>query len=245
MYVAERALNRELTKTNHELRNQLHLSQKKFLDFTSMPDQDLEKIFPAETFQEVLKVNRENSFLREKLNRFLGKPDVSATRVVSRESNDEARIPVPRLGLPAPKTSKMWAGGLSKSPLVPSISREIAMKLVLHEVKRLSGSFVALKQNEDFMRSQLAEECAQNEQITLALDILQERFLEKEKGLVSLHRILLDKFGKNKTNEIFQSLDRAGWCNLFSNSILQFIDPPTTAINDDLQESNVISRRKK
>jgi hypothetical protein len=72
----------------------------------------------------------------------------------------------------------------------------------------------------------LAEETQQNEQMTIALHLLQERFLEKERGLDALHKILLDHFGKDETRAIFQALDRSGWCNLFSNSMLQLIDPP-------------------
>ena len=72
----------------------------------------------------------------------------------------------------------------------------------------------------------LAAETQENEQVTMALHLLQERFLEKERGIDALHRILLDRFGKIETKNIFQALDRAGWCNLFSNSMLQLIDPP-------------------
>ena len=60
----------------------------------------------------------------------------------------------------------------------------------------------------------------------MALNLLQERFAEKEKGLTELHKIMLKLIGKVETKTIFNALDKAGWCNLFSNSILQFLDPP-------------------
>ena len=238
MLVAERALNRELKQTNHEIRKQLHHSQRKFLEHMNVPESEITQLISAEHLQDLLRVNRENSFLREKLNRFLQKPEVAATRVVIPDPRNEQgptvpnrsghfpAVPSPALNV-FPNPNKLRTlQNTGKVMRVPRVSKEIAMKLVLHEVKRLSSGYLDLKTHLEAMRAQLAEETAQNEHKCKALNLQQERFLEKEKGLQALHRILLERYGKVETDEIFKSLDRAGWCHLFSNSLLQLVDPP-------------------
>jgi hypothetical protein len=152
---------RELTKTNYDLRKQLYISQQKFMEYMNIPESELRPQFAQENLQDMLKVSRENSFLREKLNRYLGKPEVSATRVpvvepkVSTEIQKGKNITCRSKSPPNDRYKKLKIGRPSSASDVPVITRNIAMKLVLHEIKRLSSSFAQVKQDQEFLRSQV------------------------------------------------------------------------------------------
>lgn len=118
----------------------------------------------------------------------------------------------------------------NKAVKMPRVSREIAMKLVLHEVKRLSTGFVSAKVALETMQFHLAEETVLNEHKTIALNVQQERLMEKEQGLAALYKILLNRYGQKETGEILHELDMSEWCNLFANSSVQLVNPPDEAI---------------
>ena len=150
---------RELTKTNYELRKQLYASQQKFLEYINIPESELRPQLAQENLQDILKVSRENSFLREKMNLYFGKPEVSATRVPvdSKPVNGDDKL-VGRSRSKSPPNGqfrRLKVGRPSTTSDVPVITRSIAMKLVLHEIKRLGSSFVQVKQAQESLRSQV------------------------------------------------------------------------------------------
>jgi len=155
---------RELTRTNHELRKLVHAGQRKFLEHMNVAEADIAPLLSAENLNEVLKVNRENSFLREKLNRYLGKPEVSAPSPQAKlqakgMGEDNKRVPgvdakdAGEFKLMSPdKNKNKWNKAILPNRVVPLISRDTALKLVLHEVKRLSSSFVELKEQQSSLK---------------------------------------------------------------------------------------------
>ena len=152
-----------MTKTNHELRKLIHANQKKFLDHMNVAEADLPNLLSADHLNEILKVNRENSFLREKLNRCLGKQEIPSPSTGLK--NQHGTSSVPSKTSPLLNESKSdFSNRINKNPvknvhrtnkIVPTISRDIALKLVLHEVKRLSKSFIDLKDQNISLRNQV------------------------------------------------------------------------------------------
>jgi hypothetical protein len=128
-----------------------------------VPEADLHPMLSRENLQQFLKISRENSFLKEKLNLYLEKPEISATRVPSppidkkgsriRDTSD--RLTPPSLPLNERYRRLKIGPSPSRADVLPYISRNTAMMLVLHEIKRLSSSFSQVKQTQDTLRAQV------------------------------------------------------------------------------------------
>ena len=244
MLVAERALNRELKQTNYEVRNQLYYAQEKFLTHMNVDKEKIADLLKADQLQQLTDLRVENNFLREKLNKQLGKTEVSTG---GKRGYQDEYDPTgynkdgdfPTTGLPVgsnfnalPNPSIIRAqGNKNRLARIPRVSKEIAMKLVLAEVSRLSSGYITMKQQVDKFKRSLAEEVENNKANTMALHKQSEANLNKDRGLMALKKILFERYGKAETDALLHQLDINGWCDLFSNSFEQLVNPPTKIDN--------------
>ena len=88
-----------------------------------------------------------------------------------------------------------------------------------------------MKQQVDKFKRSLAEEVENNKANTMALHKQSEANLNKDRGLMALKKILFERYGKAETDALLHQLDINGWCDLFSNSFEQLVNPPTKIDN--------------
>ena len=242
MLVAERALNRELKQTNYEIRNQLHYAQEKFLTHMNVDKEKIADLLKADQLQQLTDLRVENNFLREKLNRQLGKTETSTggkpgyqqdhqPSGYDRDGRDVGKsvsgLPVGSNfnALPNPPVIRAQ-GNKNRLARIPRVSKQIAMRLVLAEVSRLSNGYITMKQQVDQLKKGLAEEIENNKSNAMALHKESQANLNKDRGLMALKKILLERYGKAETDAVLHQLDINGWCDLFGNSFDQLVNPP-------------------
>lgn len=224
-WVAERALNRELSWANHDLQQRFSELQWRLLEVAKVPPAERKQLVNAvllDREQEVAKSRKEVRVLREQvsaLEKYLHMPltDRPVVSPVGSKSDPATNSPdkyannsrsgnqfesETYLNDPPSNQSKVYR---QKFQIGNKMTKQDALQVVLSEMQHLKVQNLTLKEDNARKGSELAEESGQRYQMSLSLSVLQQRLLNKERRLDILQKELTKQIGSTEVAMILDS----------------------------------------
>mmetsp|Transcript_5904 Transcript_5904/g.9596 ORF Transcript_5904/g.9596 Transcript_5904/m.9596 type:complete len:1696 (-) Transcript_5904:1751-6838(-) len=228
-WVAERALNRELSWANHDLQQRFSDLQWRLLEVAKVPPAERKQLVNAvllDREQEVAKSRKEVRVLREQvamLEKYLTmplteRPTLSPAKggssdpaTNSPDDRNEHPFGGHKMHLesvggahqdPASNQSKFYR---QKFQIGNKMTKQDALQVVLSEMQHLKVQNSSLKEDNARKGSELAEEAGQHFQLSLSLSVLQQRLLNKERRLDILQRELTKQIGSTEVAHMLDS----------------------------------------
>lgn len=235
---AEKALNRELTATNNELRQsvqnlQLQLMEMCNVSLAKRRDVVLHSLLDKE--EEVARSKKEVKLLRaelEQLRNIVQQQHDKNPRIPKREEDDnEYKTPtIKRSALPASKgmvsddhwrlmnsdNSYQQGYSMQKEKKVPvsklgaMMSKQEAVQIVLMEVRRLKDSMKKLQTHRDELKAIAAEEMQKRLDQAHSSQQMSYRLIDLERSASALRELLKQRVGLNAYTDLVVSLESMG-----------------------------------
>jgi len=220
---AERALNRELSNMNRELRICLQELDSKLLECTQGPIAQrkcLVRDVLLSREEQLAIARREARSLREEYNRLqqsIPNYVISSSDPIDKSNSPErGNSPVSKKYLDKHKVNKE-SDKISKKGIVPpqlnhstEMSKSIAKQVVMYEVRRLMVGFQQLKQEKNNLSNKLIMESNHNIHLTTALQALEVRLHNRERSQHALLVLLKQRLGEKGINELIDALEEMG-----------------------------------
>ncbi len=216
---AERALNRELSNLNRELRICVQELDTKLLECTQGPVAQrkcLVRDVLLSREEELAIARREARFLREEFNRLQQAVPNSIPISDKNNSPERGNSPVSKKYIDKHKMNKE-SDKISRKGIIPpqlyhssEMSKSIAKQVVMYEVRRLMVGYQQLQQEKTNLSNKLIVESNQNSHLTTALQALEVRLHNRERSQHALLILLKQRLGEKGVNELIHALEEMG-----------------------------------
>ena len=216
---AERALNRELSNLNRELRICVHELDTKLLECTQGPVAQrkcLVRDVLLSREEELAIARREAKFLREEFNRLQQSVSNVTPTSDKTKSPERGNSPVSKKYIDKQNINKE-SDKISKKGIIPpqlyhssEMSKSIAKQVVMYEVRRLMVGYQQLQLEKNNLSNKLIVESNQNSHLTTALQALEVRLHNRERSQHALLILLKQRLGEKGINELINALEEMG-----------------------------------
>jgi len=253
---AERAMSRELSSMNLELRHSLQQLEEKLLETGAAPAgkrKDLVYHYLIGKEEELAEARREGKFLHSELDHLR---ILSARRVQPQPQRGKLSTVTPAgpPAVPAPRSAYRGGGGGQSAPRTQPagrydparyksvvdkpddvaflMSKDEAKVVILSEVRRLRDSHAALTESRNHLNNKMIEETSRNVQLTMGVQSLQGRLTAMERSANALRELLRQKFGDTGLVGMIEALESLG---AGSNCLLEVAASSPTTVTDNGQ----------
>lgn len=222
LLAAERALNRELSAENMELRNSVRSLEEKLISISNQRSNQnttaKKELMGRE--EEFAECRRENSLLRQELKKLNSLRETSKNQdstTVDLPSNEMkgktdniAYPPRPESNFNAAKLRPIYDRNTGLPAISPQMTKTDAKLIILNEVRLLRQSQLEMDRDRRELQQELQSEYSRNSQLTLTNQALEKRIISHERSSKGLRELLRQRFGASSLLDLKESLERTG-----------------------------------